>query len=105
VRMVEGIDFVPPAPDQNRPDQYDVVLADNSAWYNKWVYWAKDKGIVGKCEAPEELRDNLFRPNDTILREEAACMMYNAIYVAELGTPTPTPTPTIDPSVTPIHDD
>ena len=105
VRMVEGIDFVPPAPDQNRPDQYDDVLADNSVWYNKWVYWAKDKGIVGKCEAPEELRDNLFRPNDTILREEAACMMYNAIYVAELGTPTPTPTPTIDPSVTPIHDD
>jgi hypothetical protein len=103
VRMVEGPGFVPPQPDPNRPDRYDDVLADNSVWYNKWIYWAKDKGIVGNCEAPENLLDNLYRTNDTILREEAACMMYHAIYVAEPGTPTPTPT--VVPSVTPIHDD
>jgi len=102
VRMVEGPDFVPPAPDPNRWDQYDDVLADDSVWSNRWIYWAKDKRIVGNCEDPENLLDNLYRPNDTILREEAACMMYNAIYTADPGTLIFTPTPTFAP---PIRDD
>ena len=105
VRMLEGADFTPPDPDPHRSFKYDDVLADNSVWYNKWIYWAKDKGIVGTCENPENLLDNLYRPDDTILREEAACMMYNAIYVAKPGTPTPTPTPTPTAQVAPIHDD
>jgi hypothetical protein len=103
VRMLEGADFVPPAPDHNRPYQFDDVLADNSVWFNKWIYWAWDRGIVGNCEAPEDLQDDRYRSYETILREEAACMMYNAIYAAESGIPTPTPT--VVPSVTAIHDD
>jgi hypothetical protein len=105
VRMLEGAEFVPPAPDPQRAFKYDDVAADNLLWHNKWVYWAKDKGIVGNCESPEDLLDNLYRPNDTILREEAACMMYNAIYVADPGTPTPSPMPTLTAQVTPSHDD
>jgi hypothetical protein len=105
VRMLEGPDFVPPTPDPNHWFKYGDVAADDSVWYNKWVYYAWEVGITHYCEAPEGIMDDRFRPNDTILREEAACMMYNAIYVADPETPTPTPTPTFVPPITPIHGD
>lgn len=100
-RMVHGADVVPPSPDPNRDFKYDDVPADDSIWSNKWIYAAYDEGIVGDCEDAANLLDNLFRPEDEILREEAACMMHHAIYGVLPPTPTPsTPTPTATP-VTP----
>jgi hypothetical protein len=110
-RMVKGQDIVPPSPDPNREFKYDDVSADDSYWFNKWIYAAYDEGIVGDCEDPANLADNLFRPNDEILREEAACMMHHAIYGVAPPTPTPTtPTPTpvtptpVTPTATPNPD-
>ena len=103
--MLEGPDFIPPAPDPNRGFKYVDVPADNSEWSNRWIYWAWDKGIVGNCESPENLIDFLFRLNDPVLREEAACMMDNALNVANPGKATPTPTVTFAPPITPVPND
>ena len=95
VRMVEGPDFIPPSPEPDHWFRYDDVARDNSLWYNKWIYYAWDLGITHYCESSENLLDSLFRPDDPVLREEAACMMDNAINAAATETPTPSPTPTL----------
>jgi len=79
VRILEGPEFTPPEPDPQRSFKFDDVAADSSLWYNKWIYYAWDQGIVGDCESPEDLMDNLYRPEEEILREEAACMMAHAL--------------------------
>jgi len=94
VRMLEGPDFVPPTPDPDHWFKIDDVARDDSVWYNKWIYYAWEVGITHYCESSENLLDNLFRPDDPILREEAACMTDNAINAAAAETPTPLPSPT-----------
>jgi hypothetical protein len=53
----------------------DVALG---TWYAKWVAAAKEGGLTEPCEAPAERGDDRFRPEETLTRAEAACMMVKA---------------------------
>ena len=75
---------------EQTPDEIKIpsgLLYDDvplHAWYAKWVYNAREKSIVGKCEDPKNLNDNRFRPNEPITRAEAACMMCKAMMLKGL---------------------
>ena len=52
------------------PTEYDIAFSDvdSSSWYYDYVIAASSNGIVGGA-------DGMFRPNDTITREEMCKML------------------------------
>jgi hypothetical protein len=73
LRIQNGKDYLPSEP-MSAP-YTDVALG---TWYAKWVAAAKEGGLTEPCEAPAERGDDRFRPEETLTRAEAACMMVKA---------------------------
>lgn len=56
--------------------------ANYMVWHNKWRDWARYKQIVGNCQDYKIHPDTIYRPDDTILREEASIMPHIAFRLA-----------------------
>jgi hypothetical protein len=77
LRMCNGSDYTPPSPSVQAYD--DIPIDSGAPWYSKWVVQAYQEGITAECEDDLNRGDNLYRPEDEILRSEAACMMVRAL--------------------------
>jgi len=77
LRMMNGTGYEPGQPSAQVYD--DVPIGTGSPWYSAWVNAAFQQGLTEECEEPALRGDRLFRPEDEILRAEAACMMAKAV--------------------------
>ena len=94
VRMLKGKDYLP-----GEPASLPYADVAPGTWYRKWVAAAYDAGLTRDCEDPPNRGDDRFRPEESITRAEAACMMVKA---KDLPPPTPTPSFTPSSTATPI---
>ncbi|OGO16239.1 MAG: hypothetical protein A2Z14_13720 [Chloroflexi bacterium RBG_16_48_8] len=93
MRIRRGPSYLPP-----EPGDIPYADVDRSIWYAKWVVAAHSEGIVQGCEDPSNQGDDRFRPEETLTRAEAACMM-DKVKSGPGPTPTP-PHPTVTPGPT-----
>jgi hypothetical protein len=80
-RIRQGVDFDPPQPEQS---VYQDVPLDK--WYARWIVAAYEDGLVQACEDDANRGDETFRPEESLTRAEAACLMYMA---KQLSPPPP----------------
>ncbi len=82
-RMLNGADAEPP--ETSEKIFQDVPATDengNPIWYHKWVTAAYHAGIIQPCQT--DMVNMLFRPEEDLTRDEAACMLFMAL---ELSSP------------------
>jgi len=72
IRMLNGGDFEPDEPTEQHFK--DVALGE---WYTRWVEAAFSAEIIQPCQT--DMQNMLFRPEEDLTRDEAACMMFQAI--------------------------
>jgi hypothetical protein len=78
IRMLYGPKYEP----VDTGDQiYNDVTPDN--WYSRWINAAHEAGLIQPCQT--DMENMLFRPEDDLSRDEAACMMYQVVSNHVLG--------------------
>ena len=76
LRMMLGPDYQPPEP--SAPLYLDVPLGEGADWSAKWIHAAYERNLIQGCEPPPLRGDLWFRPQESLSRAEAACMMVRA---------------------------